>query len=280
MRVIETTNEPGLKTREYFDTEGRPLARKVQDRKDDQNRYLTTVYVYDDLGHQRAVIQPEGLACRPTTCWTPTSSKSGAIAPTTMPTAGPSACRGRAEPVYLVYNAHYQPILRQDGNGRVSRCKFVEFQSFFTQDYISKLPGLLLRVACVPGFNPSSPRITFRSSLPPRPHLRYHRVSILLYPGLRFEGAAIGGYQRDHSVSILLHPGLCFEELFSGEHLLTQGIVSVLLHSGLHLEVTSKSTALLRKTCFNPTSLRITFQSLIPRMQGFTSHRLFQSFFT
>jgi len=118
--VSQTTDEHGLKMLEYRDKEGRVVAKKVQEVKDNESSYLTTAYVYDDLALQRLVIQPQGMANlaelsthydRFVSQWCYAYDYDARRRQVSKRVPG-------AEPVWMVYNRRDELVLNQDGNGR------------------------------------------------------------------------------------------------------------------------------------------------------------------
>ena len=118
--VSQTTDEHGLKTLEYQDKEERVVAKKTQQTKDNESSYLTTAYVYDELGLLRLVIQPQGMANLSGL----STDYNGFVSQWCF--AYDYDARRRmiakrvpgAEPVWMVYNRSDELVLSQDGNGR------------------------------------------------------------------------------------------------------------------------------------------------------------------
>ncbi|MBC8110622.1 MAG: hypothetical protein H7Y04_06135, partial [Verrucomicrobia bacterium] len=67
MMVMESTDEQGLKMREYKDKEGQVVCKKVQKTLGDENSFISTYYVYDDFGNLRFVLPPEAVKLVPAT---------------------------------------------------------------------------------------------------------------------------------------------------------------------------------------------------------------------
>ncbi|WP_190277641.1 DUF6443 domain-containing protein [Adhaeribacter rhizoryzae] len=117
--VNQVTDEQDAKTQEFKDKEGRVVLKRVEKAA---GQYLSTYYVYDDLGNLRYVLPPKAVEQMSQNNWIFSTAVS-ALAFRYHYDARQRLIIKQvpgAEPVYLVYNQRDQLVMSQDGNQRAN----------------------------------------------------------------------------------------------------------------------------------------------------------------
>lgn len=130
-----SVDEHGKQVVEFKDKEGKVILKKVQltatadaGSGSDYNGWLSTYYIYDDLGNLRCVIQPEGVKALTSNNW-----QLSAVLLDEQCFRYEYDSRNRmimkkvpgAAPVYMVYDQRDRMVMTQDGNMRTGTAKWL-----------------------------------------------------------------------------------------------------------------------------------------------------------
>ncbi|MCC9138774.1 DUF6443 domain-containing protein [Pontibacter silvestris] len=115
--VSQVTDEQGSKSYAYKDKQGRIILKKQQS---STSQYVSTYYVYDDLGNLRYVLPPKAVEVMAQNNWQLTANVHALVFRYHYDSRQRLIIKQvpGSEPIYLVYNKRDQLILTQDGNQR------------------------------------------------------------------------------------------------------------------------------------------------------------------
>ncbi|WP_223816249.1 DUF6443 domain-containing protein [Adhaeribacter rhizoryzae] len=117
--VNQVTDEQDAKTQEFKDKEGQVVLKRVEKAA---GQYLSTYYVYDDLGNLRYVLPPKAVEQMSQNNWIFSAAVSALVFRYHYDARQRLIIKQvpGAEPVYLVYNQRDQLVMSQDGNQRAN----------------------------------------------------------------------------------------------------------------------------------------------------------------